>query len=186
MKNFKTVADGVMKLDNFFPKALCERVMKYSDKMCTKTLNTVDMLGPEYRNVLGYSLKNTLVSDIIYFKYIQEVITQAYAHYRIKWPSCFTSKIKQMDLFKYHKGHHYSTHIDHSNLTQRTLAVSINLNEDYEGGDLVYFYQDWKEEMARFKLKQGSIVFHPASFQYPHQIESITKGTRYSIVSWLI
>ena len=69
MKNFKTVADGVVKLDNFFPKALCERVMKYSDKMCTKTLNTVDMLGPEYRNVLGYSLKNTLVSDIIYFKY---------------------------------------------------------------------------------------------------------------------
>ena len=186
MKNFKTIADGVMKLNNFFPKDLCERVIKYSDKMCTEKLDTMGMLGSDSRNVLGYRLQNTLVSDIIYFKYIQGVITQAYAHYRIKWPRCFTSKINQMELLKYHKGYHYKTHIDHSNFSQRTLAVSINLNEEYEGGDLVYFYQDWKEEMARFKLKQGSIVFHPASFQYPHQIEPITKGTRYSIVSWLI
>tara|TARA_R100001594_G_C4037291_1_gene262494 strand:+ start:364 stop:924 length:561 start_codon:yes stop_codon:yes gene_type:complete len=185
MKNYKTIADGVVNLNKFIPKELCERVMQYADKMCTSHFDTMDLSGTEYRKVLGYHLKNDKISDIIYFKFIQQMITQAYAHYRIKWPSVTAAKVNQMDLLKYYEGYHYKTHIDHSNLSQRTLGVIINLNEEYEGGDLVYFYQDWQEEMARFPLKQGSIVFHPASFQYPHQIEPVTKGTRYSIVAWL-
>ena len=35
------------------------------------------------------------------------------------------------------------------------------------------------------KLGKGSIVFFPSNFMYPHGIQPITKGTRYSIVSWL-
>ena len=40
-------------------------------------------------------------------------------------------------------------------------------------------------EVKRLKLDKGSIVFFPSNFMYPHGIEPITKGTRYSIVSWL-
>jgi len=40
-------------------------------------------------------------------------------------------------------------------------------------------------EVKRLKLSKGSIVFFPSNFMYPHSIEPITKGTRYSIVAWL-
>ena len=60
----------------------------------------------------------------------------------------------------------------------------MNLNDDYEGGDLIF--TDQKEyEVKRLKLGKGSIVFFPSNFMYPHSILPVTKGTRYSIVAWL-
>ena len=41
------------------------------------------------------------------------------------------------------------------------------------------------KEVKRCKLNKGSIVFFPSNFMYPHGIEKITEGTRYSIVAWL-
>ena len=60
----------------------------------------------------------------------------------------------------------------------------INLNDDYEGGDLIFTGQK-NEEIKRLKLGKRSVVFFPSNFMYPHRIEPITKGTRYSIVAWL-
>ena len=62
--------------------------------------------------------------------------------------------------------------------------AQINLNDSYEGGDLVFCDQN-KNEIKRFNLGKGSIVFFPGNFMYPHAITPITKGTRYSIVAWL-
>ena len=84
-------------------------------------------------------------------------------------------------------------HTDHSAFTQRTLSIIINLNEEYEGGDLVFYNPSSfdkpdmsKDEVKRIKLKMGGIVFFPSIYLYPHSIQPITKGVRYSLVSWLI
>ena len=66
----------------------------------------------------------------------------------------------------------------------RSLSVIINLNDDYKGGDLIFTDQK-NNEIKRLKLDKGSVVFFPSNFMYPHGIEPITKGTRYSIVAWL-
>jgi len=52
------------------------------------------------------------------------------------------------------------------------------LNEDYDGGELVFF-DDYK-----IKTKTGDLIIFPSCFLYPHAIEEVTKGTRYSFVSW--
>ena len=59
-----------------------------------------------------------------------------------------------------------------------TLSVLGSLNNDYEGGELIFF----KDE--RIVLKQGSVMIFPSSFMYPHKVQSVKKGTRYSFVSW--
>ena len=93
-------------------------------------------------------------------------------------------KVHQIDLLKYSPGGKYEIHTDHGTKAPRHLSIIINLNDNYEGGDLVFTDQrDY--EIKRCKLKKGSIVFFPSNFMYPHTIESITKGTRYSIVAWL-
>jgi predicted 2-oxoglutarate/Fe(II)-dependent dioxygenase YbiX len=60
----------------------------------------------------------------------------------------------------------------------------MNLNDEYTGGELIFSDQKNKE-IKKFKLQEGSIVFFPSNFLYPHGIQPITKGKRYSIVAWL-
>ena len=57
------------------------------------------------------------------------------------------------------------------------LTMIIALNDDYEGGELVI-------NDDPIKLKQGQIIVFPAIFLYPHKINTVTKGTRYSAISW--
>ena len=90
-----------------------------------------------------------------------------------------------MQLLKYEEGGKYFTHVDSSASTYRHVSIIMNLNEDYEGGDLVFSNQ-FNSEMKRVKLKTGSVVMFPSNFMYPHKIEPIKKGKRYSIVTWLI
>jgi len=60
------------------------------------------------------------------------------------------------------------------------LSIVGLLNDDYKGGEFIMF-QDRKIE-----LKTGDILIFPSNFLFPHRVEPITKGTRYSFVSWAI
>lgn len=59
------------------------------------------------------------------------------------------------------------------------LSFIGNLNEDYEGGELVFFNGE-----VKLSLKTGDICMFPSCFMYPHQVYEVTKGKRYSFVTW--
>ena len=122
--------------------------------------------------------------DDFYWNYIKKEIEKVYAFYKIKFPKMASNKINQIDLLKYKPGGKYEVHTDHYTNSARHLSIIINLNENYEGGDLIFTDQKEKE-IKRFKLSKGSIIFFPSNFMYPHKIEPITKGTRFSVVAWL-
>jgi predicted 2-oxoglutarate/Fe(II)-dependent dioxygenase YbiX len=52
------------------------------------------------------------------------------------------------------------------------------LNDDYEGGELTFF------EDHKIETRTGDIIIFPSCFLYPHAIQEVVKGTRYSFVSW--
>ena len=58
------------------------------------------------------------------------------------------------------------------------LSFVGNLNDDYEGGNLVFFGD------YAVPLRAGDIVMFPSNFIYPHQVDEVTKSVRYSFVSW--
>ena len=88
-----------------------------------------------------------------------------------------SSLVHQIDLLKYGPGGKYDVHTDNSTYTSRTLSVIMNMNDTYEGGDLIF--TDQKEnEITRYKLGKGSIIFFPSNFIYPYSIQPITKGKR--------
>ena len=125
--------------------------------------------------------------DIVFgwdFKQSKEEIEKIYTFYKAKFPKMISSKINQIDLLKYSSGGKYDVHTDQATSCQRHLSIIINLNDKYVGGDLIFTDQKGKE-IKKLKLDKGSIVFFPSNFMYPHSIEPITKGTRYSIVAWL-
>ena len=59
------------------------------------------------------------------------------------------------------------------------LSVLGILNDDYEGGEFIMF-QDYE-----IKLKKGDLLIFPSLFLYPHKVEPVTKGIRYSFISWV-
>lgn len=81
------------------------------------------------------------------------------------------------------EGDYYKEHDDDGvgDLTgSHKITVSICLNEDYEGGDFTFF-----QDSLIYKLTKGDVLMFPSSFQYPHGVKKITKGTRYQLVTWL-
>ena len=59
-----------------------------------------------------------------------------------------------------------------------TMTCLSILNEDYEGGEFIMF------DDMEIKFKTGSTVVFPSIFLYPHKVLPVTKGVRYSCVSW--
>lgn len=93
----------------------------------------------------------------------------------------------------YEPGGHYKPHVDAESLwqepdgsviwrksTERDLSTVLYLNDDFEGGDFVF--PDFR---IRIKPEPGLLIAFPSTHHYLHGVEPVTKGTRYSIVSWM-
>lgn len=111
---------------------------------------------------------------------IFERVNKALLRYCDKFPLCRVANDSGYDLLRYKTGGFYKQHTDSFKEQPRTVAMSINLNGDYVGGELVFF-----DGKLHVRGGVGSVVMFPANFMYPHQILDVTKGTRYSIVTWL-
>ena len=87
------------------------------------------------------------------------------------------------DFLVYEAGGFYKEHTDDyaTDNYRRRISSIILLNDDYEGGDLAFFNKEYI-----IKPKKNTVILFPSNFMYPHQILPITKGTRYSIVTWFI
>ena len=58
------------------------------------------------------------------------------------------------------------------------LSVVGALNDDYTGGEFVMW------ENTTIDIPKGSIAIFPSNFLYPHQVNEVKSGTRYTYVSW--
>ena len=67
----------------------------------------------------------------------------------------------------------------------RKLSMSVFLNDDFEGGDFEFAsYSKGKCIISPIKPERGSLVVFPSAME--HRVAPITKGTRYSLVTWFL
>jgi predicted 2-oxoglutarate/Fe(II)-dependent dioxygenase YbiX len=176
--------EAVVEVKKIISPDFINKIVPLINKKTKKNLEVITGLDKNIRNVKGYHLNFETPTNLFYWNYIKQEIERLYVYYKIKFPKMDSSKINQIDLLKYNPGGKYDIHTDHYTTTTRHLSIIMNLNDDYEGGDLIFTDQK-KNEIKKLKLDKGSIVFFPSNFMYPHGIQPITKGTRYSIVAWL-
>jgi len=92
--------------------------------------------------------------------------------------------IEDIQISRYETSGHYGWHKDLSlpnqNGIQRKLSCSVLLNDvsEFEGGQL-----EFKNREDQPIMKQGSLIVFPSFIE--HQVVPVTKGTRYSAVSWI-
>ena len=176
--------ESIMEIKNVVSQEFIDKIIPLINHKAKDNLKVIDGLDKDMRNVKGYHLNFNTPTNMFYWNFIKKEIEKIYIFYKAKFPKMNSSKINQIDLLKYKPGGKYEIHNDHFTTVARHLSIIINLNENYEGGDLIFTDQKEKE-IKKLKLGKGSIVFFPSNFMYPHGIQPITKGTRYSIVAWL-
>jgi len=88
-------------------------------------------------------------------------------------------------FLKYAETHKMAEHCDHiSSLFDGQikgipmLSVVGQLNDNFEGGEFIM----WGDKAIPFET--GDVIIFPSNFMYPHRVEPVTKGDRYSYVSW--
>jgi hypothetical protein len=173
--------------DDFLDKELCDTTVEMLSNQEWKPNDFYDPATKEYKSFGGENECEMFFGDVetnpvlmkrlwdVYFKYIKEL----QFHWFSGWSGY--SKIRYN---RYKENQAMITHCDHINLFNDPkkgipmLSVVGALNDDYEGGEFIMF-KDHKIEM-----KKGSVLIFPSCFLYPHRVEKVTKGTRYSFVSW--
>lgn len=93
--------------------------------------------------------------------------------------------IVDMAALKYEKAGFYKFHTDHHFSIPRTMTCIVLLNNDYEGGELEFASPLTNEPILKIPKLANSIILWPSNFMYPHRVNPVTNGKRFSIVAWL-
>ena len=129
-------------------------------------------------------------SDMNINEMLVSVIQQSIKDYQEKFvpqdigSKTFVTKTTEIRLNKYEANKDMKTHVDHIHSIfdgERKgipiLSIVGLLNDDFEGGK---FYINNEE----VKFNKGDIMIFPSNFMYSHGVKAITKGERYSYVTW--
>ena len=172
---------------NIVSDSLCDKLINYSDNQKTLKPSTYSTSsGKSERSNQrvkmddGWFRKGEKFYDDIR-KSFQEVIRR----YQEKHPDFVCQRHTDFRLNKYSYGGFMSRHIDnihHSHGQEYgypQVSSLLFLNDNYKGGQL-------KISNITYNTKKGSAIIFPSNFMFPHEVNLITEGTRYSIVTWLM
>ena len=92
------------------------------------------------------------------------------------------NKISQLYFLKYNVGDRYGYHLDNFPIAgvHAHYSMSIFLNDDYEGGELVIKVGDTE---TVHKPKAGKAILYSTGLW--HKVNPVTQGTRNVAVTWL-
>jgi len=86
-----------------------------------------------------------------------------------------------LKVIRYEIGQEFKYHTDNGGIyNYRKKSVSIQLSEDYTGGEMNVWYRDGD---VLFNKTIGNMIMFDSDL--PHQIFPIRSGVRYSLVFWL-
>jgi predicted 2-oxoglutarate/Fe(II)-dependent dioxygenase YbiX len=114
-------------------------------------------------------------------KYIFASASKCIKEYNLKFSHCNIQEDSGYELLKYPEGCFYTEHTDSFKARPRAVSCSFILNDDFEGGEFAFFNKELK-----YKLEKGDALMFPSNFMYPHEVMPVTKGTRYSIITWFV
>jgi len=190
--NFIYVYDKVFENEtlNSFLKWINNNNKNFVDAKVTNGIDA-QVLDTSIRKVSEFNLNLNSESQtkIHWFNYLTRKLSDLIINYErdvLKGVSLNISKFNEINILKYENQGHYKPHVDDCINHHRTLSIILLLNDDYEGGELIFKSVDLQKDLHIIDVKKNRAVLFPSNFMYPHTVKPVTKGTRYSIVSWAL
>lgn len=186
----------VKKVCNFLDKQFCDEVIQNIQNLNwrqhhfsqytkeTEKLTSSSVSGEQELDVSYIDTQKSKYLNIIMKKLWQE-IKNYLTYYNFNWFINWTG-YSQVRFNRYEKTKKMAEHCDHIHSLFDgkikgipTLSLLGLLNDNYEGGEFIMF------QNKKITLKQGELLIFPSNFLYPHRVEPVTKGVRYSYISWV-
>jgi predicted 2-oxoglutarate/Fe(II)-dependent dioxygenase YbiX len=183
----------VKKIPNFLDKKFCDDVI---DKI--QYLNWQQHMFDSYDAKINQFTKiklsgeqeletasvNSEFTEIIMKKLWFE-IDNYQKYYNFKWFNGWQG-YSNIGFNKYEKNKKMAEHCDNISFIfdgnrkgVPILSLVGILNDNYKGGEFIMF------QNKVIKLKQGDLLIFPSNFLFPHKVEPVLEGIRYSYVSWV-
>jgi len=183
------IRDYVKVYNNFLSKEFCKSIVEkikdnnwqthnFSNYKNKITQHKNEFLISYDKNKLKQELQNNLWYEIE--KYIVKDFKKFDGWFN-GWNGYTEVRFNKYDKTTEMKEHcdHIHTIFDGTIKGIPTLSIVGCLNEDYEGGEFIM----WQTE--KIEIPEGAVLIFPSNFMYPHKVNPVTKGTRYSYVSWV-
>jgi predicted 2-oxoglutarate/Fe(II)-dependent dioxygenase YbiX len=185
----KNIDDYILVVEGAITNALCDAILEEfkAEEEWQKTVvgggqvrqevRSAETIVVSYPHVIEKNLKVRQKLD----KYLFASAEFAIKKYNEKFPLARIQEDSGYELLRYKEGQFYKEHTDSFKDRPRAVSCSFALNDDYEGGEWAFFNRE-----KVIKVPKGAAVLFPSNFMYPHEIMPVTKGTRYSIITWFI
>ena len=191
----KNIEHYVLHKKNFLDEKYCDNCIDELDKCTWKkhdwydpqtdsnnTLSGDNELEVLHANMFSYNIGK--INDFI-IQNLHSVILEYVESLKFDWFVDWTG-YSAIRFNRYFSGQIMRRHCDHIQSMfdgERKgipiLSIIGLLNDDYEGGELIMF------EDKKIDTKKGDLLIFPSNFLYPHKVTPVTKGVRYSYVSWV-
>ena len=174
--------------DNFLSNEICEKTIEEL-KFCNWQQHSFyNSRSGESKSLSGNKELETYFGDISTKKQIMQKIWDSYLQYtkdlNFFWFNSWEG-FTDVRFNRYLENTIMAKHCDHINNMFDgnrkgipTLTALGLLNDNFDGGEFVMFDDDV------INLKKGSIIVFPSVFLYPHKVNPVINGIRYSFVTW--
>ena len=172
---------------NILSQELCNAIIEEDFNYSKSTYSTHKGLSPDKERVKMDEIWIRKDSD--YYEPLKSIVSDVANLYteevKKSKRNFVVQKTTDFRVNKYEKGGYMSLHCDnihHSHGQQYgypQASVLLFLNDDFEGGEFIV-------SELRLNINKGDAIIFPSNFMFPHEVKEVTKGTRWSIVSWLM
>ena len=193
----KNIENYVFVKQNFLDNEFCQNTIEKLNQLnAWKKHNWVsynynqeqqlDMSSPQGENEPDITSNINIKLDFNDFilEKISKVIIKYIDSLKFEWFNNVNA-LTNLKFLKYSPGQTMENHCDHIHEifdgTKKGIPVfSIIglLNDDFEGGNFVMFGD------KKINMKEGDLIIFPSLFLFPHEVKPITKGIRYSYITW--
>lgn len=184
----KTLDQFVGVYDGAVPADVCKGIVEFYSKHAAWKKSTYS----GYAGLAANSDERVSMDDYWikegqpYVDEISRCLVGAIERYAEEHADFSVSRSNGFRINRYGPGGFMSRHVDniHRSHGQEQgfplASCSIMLNENFVGGDFVFF-----DDLV-IPARTGQAVVFPSNFLFPHSVRRIEKGVRYSIVTWMM
>ena len=174
------------------------------ENLCNKLINQDFNYQPSAIALRNYTTKILLHQfwirkDNVFYNDIKECFEAVIVNYKKEFPLFTVNHITDFRINRYAEGGRMGRHVDnihHSHGTRThgaflqsadphhqygypQVSVLLYLNDNYGGGE-------FHVASKKFEPEKGSAIIFPSNFMFPHEAKKVTKGVRWSIITWLM
>lgn len=183
--------DAISVLKNFLNLEAVSTILMHLNKLEFEEACVLNSKGQSIKNKKIRSVDNQLftnkspsMTNVHWANFFEWSFLKAIEEYNKKFDNVSLPIIETITALKYKEGDFYRIHTDACASAHRNYSLIYLLNNDYEGGDLIFFDQTKNNEEYVVEKKANRAIIFPSNFIFKHTVTPVKKGTRFSIVGW--